>query len=43
MVNFMRAAINEQRKYRGDDPITATEFLKLMRDKENCWEWTVSW
>lgn len=33
MVNFMRAAINEQRKYRGDDPITATEFLKLMRDK----------
>src|SRR5690554_685416 len=28
MVNFMRAAINEQRKYRGDDPITATEFLK---------------
>ncbi|MDI9605856.1 MAG: Fe-S cluster assembly ATPase SufC [Bacteroidota bacterium] len=33
MVNFMRAAINEQRKYRGDDPITTTEFLKLMRDK----------
>ncbi len=33
MVNFMRAALNEQRKYRGEDPITATEFLKLMRDK----------
>lgn len=33
MVNFMRAAINEQRKYRGEDPITATDFLKLMRDK----------
>lgn len=33
MVNFMRAAINEQRKYRGEEPITATDFLKLMRDK----------
>lgn len=33
MVNFMRAAINEQRKYRGEDPITATDFLKLMREK----------
>lgn len=33
MVNFMRAAINEQRKYRGEDPMSATEFLKLMREK----------
>ncbi len=33
MVNFMRAAINEQRKYKGEDPISATDFLKLMRDK----------
>ena len=33
MVNFMRAAINEQRKYRGEEPITATDLLKLMRDK----------
>lgn len=33
MVNFMRAAVNEQRKYRGKDPISATDFLKLMRDK----------
>ncbi len=33
MVNFMRAAVNEQRKYRGEDPISATDFLKLMRDK----------
>lgn len=33
MVNFMRAAINEQRKYRKEAPITATDFLKLMRDK----------
>lgn len=33
MVNFMRAAINEQRKYRGEENISATDFLKLMRDK----------
>jgi Fe-S cluster assembly ATP-binding protein len=33
MVNFMRAAVNAQRKYRGEAPISATEFLKLMREK----------
>lgn len=33
MVNFMRAAINEQRKYRGEETMSATEFLKLMREK----------
>jgi Fe-S cluster assembly ATP-binding protein len=33
MVNFMRAAVNEQRKYRGEEPISAGDFLKLMRDK----------
>lgn len=33
MVNFMRAAVNEQRKYRELPPLTASEFLKLMRDK----------
>lgn len=33
MVNFMRSALNEQRKYRKQDPISATDFLKLMRDK----------
>lgn len=33
MVNFMRAAINEQRKYRNEGAISATDFLKLMRDK----------
>ncbi len=32
-VNFMRAAVNEQRKYRGEEPIPASDFLKLMRDK----------
>ena len=34
MVNFMRAAINEQRKYRNQDPISATDFLRLMREKK---------
>ena len=34
MVNFMRAAINEQRKYRGLEPVSATEFLRLMREKK---------
>ncbi len=34
MVNFMRAAINEQRKYRGEQPIAATDFLKMMREKQ---------
>jgi Fe-S cluster assembly ATP-binding protein len=33
MVNFMRAAVNEQRKYRGQPALTASEFLKLMREK----------
>ena len=33
MVNFMRAAINEKRKYFGHEPMSATDFLKLMREK----------
>ncbi|MDR0973532.1 MAG: Fe-S cluster assembly ATPase SufC [Prevotellaceae bacterium] len=33
MVNFMRTAVNEQRKYRGLSALTAAEFLKLMREK----------
>jgi Fe-S cluster assembly ATP-binding protein len=33
MTNFMRAALNAQRKYRGLEPLNAAEFLKLMRDK----------
>ncbi len=33
MVNFMRAAVNEQRKYNNEPPISASEFLKLMREK----------
>ncbi|MBP5742804.1 MAG: Fe-S cluster assembly ATPase SufC [Paludibacteraceae bacterium] len=34
MVNFMRTAINEHRKYKGLDPLPASEFLKLMREKK---------
>lgn len=33
MVNFMRAAINAKREYFGQQPMTATEFLKMMREK----------
>lgn len=33
MVNFMRAAVNEHRKYKDLPPLSASEFLKLMRDK----------
>lgn len=33
MVNFMRAAINAKRKYWGEEPLSATDFLKLMREK----------
>ena len=33
MVNFMRAAINAKRKYFGQPPMSATDFLKLMREK----------
>jgi Fe-S cluster assembly ATP-binding protein len=35
MVNFMRTALNEHRKYRGQDPMSASDFLKLMREKKN--------
>ena len=34
MVNFMKAAVNEQRKYRGLEPLSATDFLKLMRERK---------
>ena len=35
MVNFMRAALNAQRKYRGLEPLPAGDFLKLMREKRS--------
>lgn len=33
MMNFMRAAVNARRKYFGEPPMGAADFLKLMRDK----------
>ncbi len=34
MTNFLRTALNEQKKYRGEEPLSAGEFLKLMRDRK---------
>ena len=33
MANFMKIAVNEQCKSRGEEPLTAAEFLKMMREK----------
>lgn len=33
MVNFMRAAVNAKREYLGLSPMSATDFLKMMREK----------
>ena len=33
MVNFMRAAVNAHREYRNEEPVSATDFLKMMREK----------
>ena len=33
MVNFMRTALNEKRKYFGQEPLSAADFLKIMREK----------
>jgi Fe-S cluster assembly ATP-binding protein len=34
MVNFMKTALNEHRKYKGLEPLSASDFLKLMREKK---------
>ncbi len=34
IVNFMKTAINEHRKFKGLEPISASDFLKLMREKK---------
>ena len=34
IVNFMRTAVNEKRLHEGKEPMKATEFLKLMREKK---------
>ena len=33
MANFMKIAVNEKRKFNGQEPLTAAQFLKLMREK----------
>ncbi len=33
MANFMKIAVNEKLKYEGQEPLTAGQFLKLMREK----------
>ncbi|KIC92364.1 Fe-S cluster assembly ATPase SufC [Flavihumibacter sp. ZG627] len=32
-INFMKTSLNEVRKYRGQDPLDAVQFLKLMKEK----------
>jgi Fe-S cluster assembly ATP-binding protein len=34
MVNFLKTAVNEHRKHNGLDPLTASQFLKLMEEKK---------
>ena len=34
MVNFMKTAVNEHRKHKGLDPLSVSDFLKMMRDKK---------
>jgi len=34
MVNFMKTAVNEQRKHKGLEPLSASVFLKMMREKK---------
>lgn len=34
MVNFMKTAVNAHRRYRGEEDISASDFLKMMREKK---------
>ncbi|WP_036787033.1 Fe-S cluster assembly ATPase SufC [Phocaeicola abscessus] len=34
MVNFMRTAVNEKRKYEGKEPLSAGAFLRMMRERK---------
>ena len=40
MVNFLKAAVNAKRQYQGLEPLSASEFLKLKREKEKLLEIT---
>ncbi|HNR41192.1 MAG TPA: Fe-S cluster assembly ATPase SufC [Bacteroidales bacterium] len=34
MVNFLKTAVNEHRKYKGLEPLSASDFLRIMREKK---------
>lgn len=34
MTNFIKAAVEAQRKYRGEEELSASEFLKMMKEKQ---------
>lgn len=38
MMNFMKVALNEQRKYKGLEPLSAGDFLKLAKEKKELLE-----
>jgi Fe-S cluster assembly ATP-binding protein len=40
IINFMKTAVNEHRKYRGLEPLTAIEFMELMNEKKKIVEMT---
>lgn len=42
IANFMRTAVNEQRKYRGLDPLSGSAFMRLMEEKKKVVEMTAS-
>lgn len=35
MMNFLKTAVNEQRKHRGLEPMKSSDFLKMMREKKD--------
>lgn len=42
ITNFMKTAINEQRKHKGLDPIQAREFMQMMEEKKKLVEMTTN-
>ena len=42
ITNFMKTAINEQRKHKGLDPIPAREFMQMMEEKKKLVEMTTN-
>jgi len=40
IINFMKTAVNEHRKHRGLEPLTAIEFMELMNEKKKIVEMT---